>query len=234
MRKLFFLIALILTIPCSAYAASAVRAADADKANVISEAAERYIDTKNSELTKKCGASIIVATVKSTGELSMNEYAQSLVKTYRLNSQNKSNSVLVLFCIDKKDYAIIVADGISASLTAKEAEKYLAEFAEKDFSKKNYSTSAIKTFNGIAEWYNEHYNNLDISLSDDISEYEKAVETEHQNEHRHALNRKIIFTVTIVALIIIFLYTKRKMRLIKARKKRNERKLRYMRGIRKG
>ncbi len=234
MKKLILLITLMLSIPCNGFAAAAVHAADADKASVISEAAERYIDTKNAELSKKCGASIIIATVKSTGELSMSEYAQSLSKAYRLNSGEKSNSVLILFCIEKKDYTVIVADGISASLTAKEAEKFLAEYAEKDFAKKNYTKSAIKTYNGIASWYNENYTNLKISLSDDISEYEAAVENEHIQEHRHALNRKIILTVTIITLLVILLYTKRRMRLIKARKKRNERKLRYMRGIRNG
>lgn len=234
MKKLFYTLLLLaaICIPVNGFAADIVPAADADAAHIISKAAERYIDTKNKELSSKCNANIVIATVNSLSELTIGEYAKELFKTYRLNSGKKSNSVLVVFCTEKNDYTVVVADGISGSLTMQTAEQYLTEYTEKDFAKKNYSKAAVKTYNGIAKWYNDNYNNLDISLTDDISEYAAAVKSEQQNQHRRAVNRKIILSVTAAAVLIILFYTKRRMRLIKARKKRNERKLRYMRGIR--
>lgn len=220
-----------LTLPIFGFAADIISASETDNADIVSEACERYIDTKNKELKDKCGASIIIATVKSTGEYSLNEYAKDIFKNYKLNSVGKSNNVLVVFCTEKKDYTIMVSDGISGVLTMQKAEKILSEYTEKDFSAKKYSNAAVKTYNGIAKWYNSTYNQLQIKLTDDMSEYETAVKNEHQSEHRRIVNRKIAISSILIIAAIIFLYTKRKLRLIKAKKKRNERKLRYMRGM---
>ena len=232
MKRIFFILFIFL-IPAAASASPLISTFETDGAQVISKAAERYIDTQNRALSKKCGAQIIVATVKSTGELTLAEYADELYKNLGMKSFEKSNSVLIVMCTGKRDYTVIVSDGISRALTMSYAERCFAEYMEKDFSKKDYSADAVKTYNGFAKWYNDNYNNVSLEITDDLSEYESIIDSEEKKQHRRIVNRSAAVAVSVLAFVIIIMYVRRRLRIVKAQRKRRERRMDYLRKIHK-
>ena len=198
-----------------------------DNAGVLSRAAEKYIASQNELLSKACGAKIVVVTENPPKEMSVNEYAQLIAEQWRINSIGRSNSVLILMAPEARDYAVVISDGISGALTDVYAEKCLISFMEPDFAKKEYSDAAVKTYNGIAKWYNKNYKNVSLKLTDDISKYEKMVETEKKEANRRTAARVSAVIAVIVAVVAVILYIRKRIRIMKLRQKRRERRRRY-------
>lgn len=199
-----------------------------DNADVLSPATEKYIYTQNEELSQKCGAKIVFLTDNSTGENSVKDYASLIFDKWGIKSIGRENSVFVFMCPQKNDYTVLVADGISAALTNMYAEECLVNYMEDDFNEKNYDGAAIKTFNALASWYNENYNNVELSLSEDMSEYEAIVDSEEKEAHRKTISTTLAILIAIAAVIVISTRIKKQIRMKKLEKRRIERKKRYM------
>lgn len=199
-----------------------------DNAGVLSRSAEKYIASQNKLLSKACGAKIVVVTENPPKEMSVNEYAQLIARQWHINSIGRSNSVLILMAPAARDYAVVISDGISEALTDVYAQNCLINFMEPDFAQKRYSDAAVKTYNGIAEWYNKNYNNVSLKLTDDISKYKKMVETEKEEENRRTKIRISSVIAVIIVCAAAVMYIRKRIRIMKLRQKRNERRKRYL------
>lgn len=200
-----------------------------DNAGILSSSTEKYILTQNEALSKSCGAKIIFLTDDTTDELSTNEYANFIFKEWNIEKIGRSNSVLVFMCPEKNDYIVLVSDGISAALTKVFANECLVKYMEPDFAKKNYDEAAVKTYNAFAGWYNDNYNKVELSLTEDLSEYEAIVDYEEKVSRRKTISITIIIVLIAVAALSTSIYVRRKMRMKRLQKRRIERRRRYMR-----
>ena len=229
MKKLLNILILILCICMPAHASEVPESISVhDYAEVLSPAAEKYIETQNSALSKKCGAKIVFLTENSTGELSVNEYANTIYREWGIKSIGRSNSIMVLMCPQKEDYTIIVSEGISGALTNVYANQCLVSYMEPDFAKEDYSSAAVKTYNALASWYNDNYNNVSLGLTDDLTEYEAMVDYEEKKARRKTVSTALAITVTVIVIMIISMYIRKKLRLRRLRKKRLERRKQYL------
>lgn len=199
-----------------------------DYAGVLSPATEKYIDLKNKELSEKCGAKIIFLTQNTTGELSLNEYAETVFDGWNIGSIGRSNSVFVLMSPEKEDYTIIVSEGISGALTDAYAQECLVNYMESDFDKENYDVAAVKTYNAFASWYNDNYKNVSLSLTDDLSEYEAMVDSEEKEAHRKTVSAALAVIISVILILTVTMYVRRQLRLRRLRKKRLERRKQYL------
>lgn len=198
-----------------------------DNGNMLSPSTEKYIYTLNKALSDKTGARVIVATDKSTGELSVPEYARKLYDELGVAQIGRKNCVFLFLCQTADDYHVIVSNGINASLTDRKAQNILIECLENSFSVGKYDDAAIKTFNGFAQWFCDKYG-IELDLTEDMREYDNIIRTE--------TNRRTLKTVLIVLLAVAVagslggyvVYSRRKKRMEKLRKKRQERRKRYM------
>lgn len=198
-----------------------------DENKMISAAVEKYVYVQNKNLSEKTGARIVIATGKSTGELSVPEYAENLYKKLDVGSIGRKNSVFLFLCESTKDYHVIVSPGINASLTNQEAQKILAENLEKPFEKAQYDKAVIDTFNAFAIWYADKYG-IALNITDDMSEYKDIIRTEN-NEKTLKTVLTVFFAVALtVGTLWYFAYKNRKKRMERLRKKRQERRKRYM------
>lgn len=201
----------------------------ADNAGVLTAAVEKYINTQNKMLSEKCGAKIVFVTANSSGELSLNEYADAVAAEWGINSGENPNSVLVVYCPAEHDYTAVASDAISRALTNVYLEKCLINYTEADFDAKNYSAAAVKTFNAIAGWYAEHYNGVELSLTEDMTDYESMVSSEEEAQHRKKVSRRVIVTSSVIFGITLALYIRRRLRILRFQKKRRERRMHYLR-----
>ena len=198
-----------------------------DESNILSAAVEKYIYMQNQKLSDKTGAMVVIATGSSTGELSVHEYAENLYKQLGVGSIGRKNGVFLFICESSKDYHVIVAPGINASLTNQEAQKILSENLEKPFEKEYYDRAVIDTFNAFVLWYADKYD-VNIDITDDMSEYKDIIRTEN-NERTIRMVLTISLSVILTVGILWYLgYRSRKKRMEKLRKKSQERRKRYM------
>lgn len=228
MKKLIALI-LILLLPLAALADKAVSPYVQDDANIIDEAAQRYINTQNAILEKACGARIIIVTTMEMNRLTLAKYADFLAASYKINSGKHQNSVIVILNPKTHDYTAVVSDAISRALTGVFIEECLINYMEPDFAKKKYETAAVKTFNAIAGWYAENYKSVELNLTDDMSEYKALISTEKAENRRRKTNRTLTVTFSVIFVLAAVLYVRRRLRILRIQKKRRERRTRYLR-----
>jgi len=200
-----------------------------DNSGILSSTTEKYILTQNEALSKACGAKIIFLTDDTTDELSANEYASTIFEKWGVEKIGRSNSVFVFMCPERKDYTVMVSDGISAALTKVYANECLVKYMEPDFAKKNYDEAAVKTYNAFAGWYNDNYNKVSLSLTEDLSEYEAIVDHEEEVSRRKTISITIIIVLVVASALAATIYVRRKIRMKKLLRRRLERKRRYMR-----
>ncbi len=198
-----------------------------DGGKIISPAVEKYILTQNILLSEETEARIIVATDSATGELTVTEYARKLYEDLGVGYIGRKNTIFLFLCEPADDYHVIVSEGISAALTTEQAQKILIECMEADFDKGNIDEAVIKTYNAFANWFCDKYG-TELLLTEDMKEYKDIIRNE-TNER----NLKVFLIVFLVlSLVFGFLWVvghiRRKRRMDKLRKKRQERRKRYM------
>lgn len=199
-----------------------------DEAGIISEPVEKYILTQNSMLSEDTGARIIIATEKTTGELSVAEYAQKLYEDLEVESIGRKNSIFIFICESADDYHIIISPGISAAITEQMSQDILVSYMEPDFDKENYDVAVVKTFNAFASWYAEKYG-TELAITEDMSEYRDIIRTENNERTLKTIIVVILVILTVIVILWIAIYIRRRRRMDKLRKKHQERRKRYMR-----
>ena len=198
-----------------------------DNASMLSESVKRYIYTQNKILDKETGARIIIATEESTGELSVNEYASELYDNLGISAIGRNNGVFLFICKSTKDYAVVVSEGIGASLTKKYAEQCLVDYLEPYFDEGDYDGACVSIYNAYAEWYAEKYN-INLDLTEDMVEYDTIIKTERQKKQLTTVFLVIAGVGAVVGLFSYLSHRRRKKVMEKLRKKRQERRKRYM------
>ena len=226
MKKLFVLLLMLTMIFACAYAEDEFVSV-ADGADMISPAVEKYVLLQNRILSEETGARIIFATAEDTGELSTIEYARKMYEEMNVAAIGRKNCVFVFLNENARDYNVIVSSGISGALTDVYAQECLVQYMEEDFDKGDYDASVVKTFNAFGNWYMEKYG-VKLKLTENMTGYNDIINNEKKEKEL-----KIILIVVIgvsVATIIIWciVYLRRKNRMEKLRKKRQERRKRYM------
>ncbi len=227
MKKVICLITVFILLFSSAYAEDDFLSIY-DEGEIISEPVEKYILTQNRQLSEDTGARIIIATEKSTGELSVAEYAEKLYDDLEVGSIGRKNSVFIFMCESAEDYHIIISPGISAALTEQKSQEILINCMESEFDKGNYDTAVIKTFNAFASWYDDKYG-VPLNITEDMSEYRDIIRTEN---NERTLKTILIIVLVVLSIVVILWITARirtRRRMDKLRKKRQERRKHYMR-----
>ena len=229
MKKLLNFLLIISFIFMCAYASEIPEIISVhDNAEILSDATKKYITAQNDELSKKCGAKIIFLTENLTDENSVKDFAKTIFNEWGIKSIGRNNSVFVFLCPNKSDYTVIVAEGISASLTNMLAEQNLIHYMEPDFDKKSYDDAVIKTYNAFASWYNTNYNNVSLNITEDLSEYEEIADYEKKEARIKTVGISAIIISAIIAAIIIAISVRRNLRMKRLERRRLERKKRYM------
>lgn len=229
MKKLICMILIICSVCCISVSASEDEEffSVMDNAGMISDETERYIYTQNKIISEDTGARIIITTEKTTGELSVNEYAAKLYDDLGIEHIGRENSVFIFMCESGDDYSVIISDGISAAMTDKFAEQCLVKFMEPDFADGDYDKAAVKIFNAFARWYTDRYD-THPKLTEDMSKYRNIIKDEKEQKHRRTTLIVVAVIFATVGVLSAIIYIRRKKRLMRLQKKRQERRKRYM------
>lgn len=87
-----------------------------DKANIMSDPAERKLNGYLQELEQKTGAQMIVLTINTTGDIPIDTYAVELATRWKLGQKGKDNGVLVVIAKNDRAYRVEVGYGLEGIL----------------------------------------------------------------------------------------------------------------------
>lgn len=87
-----------------------------DRANIISDIAEKGLNGYLQELDQKTGAQVIVLTIDTTGDIPIETYALGLATKWKLGQKGKDNGVLVVVAKNDRAYRIEVGYGLEGVL----------------------------------------------------------------------------------------------------------------------
>ncbi len=132
-----------------------------DAADVLEYEAKAEIYFNNKNLEKATGSQIVVATVRSTGSLTTDMYADRLFNTWGVGDKKKDNGFLLLMVIarnpDDGDYWLSQGSGTNAIIDPGEIGDYLEKYLEPDFARGRYSDGTRKVFREMFEHVRDYY-----------------------------------------------------------------------------
>ncbi len=120
-----------------------------DDAGVLSDETTAYMDELNGALEANCaGAQIGVLTVKSTGDITAENYAMEAFNTWGIGSSSENNGMLILLIMESPlfedgDYYVTYGCGFDDTEMAQQISA-LAQTMEDDFAAGDYD-SAVQT-----------------------------------------------------------------------------------------
>lgn len=175
-----------------------------DETNTLNKATKKLVTDKN-EVYKstKQKPQVIVAVVKSTGDESIEQFANDLFRKWQIGQKDKDNGILILYAVNKgkRNVRIEVGYGLEGAVTDAQAGQILVanqdDLKSKDTDDINQGLQ--KSFNAVATLIDKEYGfkGDKNSLSD-----EELEEIEHPN--RVALPIAIGVGLLIFVIIGIF------------------------------
>lgn len=134
-----------------------------DEAGVLSEESENYISSKNAKLSAATDAEIVVAAIKTTGNMPINEFALNMYIDWSIGDSGKLNGVLVLLVIDDDKYWVVQGTGIEDKLTSGKIRTMFDNCLEPYFAAKDYDKGAVGIFDLLIKEFEEIY---DVDLNE--------------------------------------------------------------------
>lgn len=122
-----------------------------DNAGVLTDEIMSHIDAMNVSLFAQTGAQILVETVDTTGDKTMEEYAIDLGNAYHVGDAERNNGLVILLALDNiaqnglvGDYWVVGGDGLASY--GNELTSLLVANMEADFAAGDYGAAVEKTF----------------------------------------------------------------------------------------
>lgn len=133
-----------------------------DNAGVLTDETMAHIDAMNISLFAQTGAQILVETVDTTGDKTMEEYAIDLGNQYHVGDAERNNGLVILLALDNiaqnglvGDYWVVGGDGLASY--GNELTSLLVANMETDFAAGDYDAGVEKTFDAYIDWFSNFY-----------------------------------------------------------------------------
>ena len=198
--KIFCLIMILFSLGASASGTDISEIPDVisvnDYASVISDNTKIFIYNANNTLFENTDSKIIFVTVPTTGQMTVDEYAKMVYRSWGISSIGDNSSTFVLLATDDMEYWVIVGEHLSGAFTGEDVEQILLRYMEPDFSAGNFDSAVRNTFIAISDWYTGHYN-----LSADYNNTKQEQEEPSEKKKSSGAVMAVIKVLLVVAVI---------------------------------
>lgn len=129
-----------------------------DTANLMAKENEDYIIGTCEDLYEKTKAQIVVVTIKSLEDTSIEEYSTELFRKYGIGDAKKNNGVLILLSLDDRECRIEVGYGLEGAINDSKAGRIMDQYMIPYFSKNQWDEGLINGFDAITDEICKEYN----------------------------------------------------------------------------
>lgn len=120
-----------------------------DFGNVLSQPFEDKLNKKLSDFEQDTKDQIAVVTVDTTGNESIEEYANGLFSQWGIGQKGEDNGLLFLFAMKDRKMRIEVGRGLEGTITDIQSKEVIDEQIVPEFKDKNYESGIEKGVNQI-------------------------------------------------------------------------------------
>ena len=121
-----------------------------DFADVISAADEQKMQAQGEELYKKCGAQVVVATVKTLDGSDIESYSLKMARAWKIGSDENDDGILLLLAVEERKVRIEVGYGLEGALPDSKTGRILDTYGIEHFKKDDFSTGLTAVYNSLA------------------------------------------------------------------------------------
>jgi uncharacterized protein len=151
-----------------------------DLANMLTTEHTRKMMAIGSSIEKASGAEIVVVTVETLGENTIEEYANILFRSWGIGDKEKNNGVLLL--VNKENVLagesgrvrIEVGYGLEGAIPDGKAGRILDEYVLPPWTELDYSTGIYQGFMSIAKAVVDEYN-LELDQEQALRAWKKSL-----------------------------------------------------------
>ena len=132
----FFLVINIFTINSFAVVSPTADFYVNDYAGLLDNETKEYIINKNKILYSQTGAQIVVVTIQSLEDNSLEDYANELFRNFGIGDKTKNNGVLLLLALKERKFRVEVGYGLEGVLpdakTGRMQDEYIIPYLKQD------------------------------------------------------------------------------------------------------
>lgn len=174
-----------------------------DFSGVLSDGIKSYIKGKNEILFNKTGAKIILVTTEDSGGQDITSYCETLYSNWSVSRIGRRNSIFMVVDTKTKEYAFLISRGIRLALPESDMYKFIVNNFEPHLSKDDYDKAVFATYNAIAKWYEEKYEDLNLNLEEDVFKFVGGTKTKDKDIKPSKLWIWIVLGICFVLMIAV-------------------------------
>lgn len=129
-----------------------------DYADLLDVETEKYIINTNKSLYSQTGAQIVVVTIPSLGNNSLEDYATKLFRTFEIGDKTKNNGLLLLLALEERQFRVEVGYGLEGILPDAKTGRIQDEYIIPYLKQNNWNDGIKNGFNAFLEIVANEYN----------------------------------------------------------------------------
>jgi len=122
-----------------------------DYAHVLNADSKSRLTAICTELEKANGAELAIVTVKTTGGISIENFAQDLFESWGIGKETSNNGVLVLIAVNDRKWRVHTGYGLEGVITDTLAARIMENEAVAEFRNGNYGAGLVNACGKIAD-----------------------------------------------------------------------------------
>lgn len=178
-----------------------------DFAGVISGEREDYFALRSQALEKETGAQIVVVTVSSLEEYTVEEYANELFNGWGIGKKGEDSGVLILLSTGERKIRVEVGYGLEGALNDAKVGRLIDRYAIPFFQEDAFDEGLYELYNAILPLVYEEYG-LDVPDEVDIPSGVEDMDEEDED----ADIASVVTLIILIFLLVMFNNTRSRRR----------------------
>ena len=148
-----------------------------DEPNVIADATEQDIISKNTSLFQETGAEIVVVAVNFISGDDAEDYAHEIFNSWGIGSSQRNNGLLLMFATAEDRVRAMAGDGAQDLFTPSELNEMLESYFYTDYDNGDYDTAVQQFFDSAYQKMKNYYGSYKDEYTDNGARYEQGGST---------------------------------------------------------
>ena len=177
-----------------------------DFANVLSDETENYILNQSNALNEKTSAQVVVATVNSLENVSIEEYGVSLFRKWGIGNKDKNNGLLILLAPNERKIRIEVGYGLEGKINDAKAGRFINDYAVPYLKNNDWDSGIYGLYTVILS---EVYSEYGMEVPESVREVSEKIKDYDQDAMDNMVTIFIVVVVIGFSALLPFIIKKR-------------------------
>lgn len=167
-----------------------------DFSNILSDDTKSKIMNNSLQINQDTTAQVVVVTVDSIGNNSIEEFANTLFNNWKIGQKDKNNGVLLIIAKKERKIKIEVGYGLEGAINDAKAGRILDSYAVPYLKNDDYDTGVLKTVDALKSVIYQEYG-LASNTQDNYND-------NNYNNNEDNVRKSNIYNIIIIILFFFF------------------------------